>query len=76
MRIYAVGYSNGGLMAQALACSGRVHLAGVAVVASGLAAPAAAACARGGAADARVLGHRGSLRRFRTGRRSFQGARG
>ena len=31
-------------MAQALACSGRVRLAGVAVVASGLAAPAAAAC--------------------------------
>jgi polyhydroxybutyrate depolymerase len=44
-RVYAVGFSNGGLMAQALACSGRVRLAGVAVVASGLAAPAVAACA-------------------------------
>ena len=48
-RIYAVGFSNGGFMAQALACSGRVHLAGIAVVASGLAAPAAAACRPGGA---------------------------
>jgi polyhydroxybutyrate depolymerase len=46
-RIYAVGFSNGGLMAQALACSGRVRLAGIAVVASGLAAPAAAACRPG-----------------------------
>jgi polyhydroxybutyrate depolymerase len=48
-RIYAVGFSNGGFMAQALACSGRVRLAGVAVVASGLAAPAAAACKPGSA---------------------------
>jgi len=48
-RIYAVGFSNGGFMAQALACSGRVHLAGVAVVASGLAAPAAATCKPGSA---------------------------
>jgi polyhydroxybutyrate depolymerase len=43
-RIFAVGFSNGGFMAQALACSGRLRLAGVAVVASGLAASAAAAC--------------------------------
>ena len=43
-RISAVGFSNGGFMAQALACSGRVHLAGVAVVSSGLAASAAASC--------------------------------
>ena len=43
-RIYAVGFSNGGLMAQVLACSGRVHLAGVAAIASGLAASAAASC--------------------------------
>jgi polyhydroxybutyrate depolymerase len=43
-RIFAVGFSNGGFMAQALACSGRLHLAGVAVVASGLAASARAAC--------------------------------
>jgi polyhydroxybutyrate depolymerase len=48
-RIYAVGFSNGGLMAQALACAGRVRLAGVAVVASGLAAPAATACRPGSA---------------------------
>ncbi len=43
-RIYAVGFSNGGFMAQALACSGRLHLAGVAVVSSGLAASAAESC--------------------------------
>jgi polyhydroxybutyrate depolymerase len=43
-RIYAVGFSNGGFMAQALACSGRVHLAGIAIVAAGLAAGAAADC--------------------------------
>ena len=43
-RIYAVGFSNGGLMAQALACSGRLRLAGIAAVASGLAASAAASC--------------------------------
>ena len=46
-RITAVGFSNGGFMAQALACSGRVRLAGVAVVASGLAASAAAGCRPG-----------------------------
>ncbi len=46
-RIYAVGFSNGGFMAQALACSGRVRLAGIAVVASGLAAPTAASCRPG-----------------------------
>ncbi len=43
-RVSVVGFSNGGFMAQALACSGRVRLAGVAVVASGLAASAAASC--------------------------------
>jgi polyhydroxybutyrate depolymerase len=47
-RIFAVGFSNGGFMAQALACSGRVHLAGLAVVASGLAAGARTACHPGG----------------------------
>lgn len=46
-RITAVGFSNGGFMAQALACSGRVRLAGIAVVASGLAAAAAASCPPG-----------------------------
>jgi polyhydroxybutyrate depolymerase len=46
-RIYAVGISSGGFMAQALACSGRVRLAGVAVVASGLPAPAVATCTPG-----------------------------
>jgi polyhydroxybutyrate depolymerase len=46
-RITAVGFSNGGFMAQALACSGRVRLAGVAVIASGLAASAAASCRPG-----------------------------
>jgi polyhydroxybutyrate depolymerase len=48
-RIYVVGFSTGGFMAQAFACSGRVRLAGVAVVASGLAASAAAACRQGAA---------------------------
>ncbi len=48
-RIYAIGFSNGGFMAQALACSGRVRLAGVAVVASGLAETAASSCRPGGA---------------------------
>ena len=48
-RITAVGFSNGGFMAQALACSGRVRLAGVAVIASGLAASAAASCRPGAA---------------------------
>ncbi len=48
-RITAVGFSNGGFMVQALACSGRLRLAGIAVVASGLAAPAAASCRPGGA---------------------------
>ncbi len=46
-RIYAVGFSNSGFMAQALACAGRLRLAGVAVVASGLAASAAAGCKPG-----------------------------
>jgi polyhydroxybutyrate depolymerase len=46
-RISAVGFSNGGFMAQALACSGRVRLAGVAVVASALTASAAASCRPG-----------------------------
>ena len=46
-RITAVGFSNGGFMAQALACSGRVRLAGIAVVASGLAASAALSCRPG-----------------------------
>jgi len=65
--------------AQALACSGRVHLAGVAVVPSGLAAPAAASCKPGSAlpflliqgtedpvctGDDLVLGHREPPRRF------------
>ena len=43
-RIYAVGFSNGGFMAQALACSGRLRLAGLAVVAAGLPGATAAAC--------------------------------
>jgi polyhydroxybutyrate depolymerase len=43
-RIFAVGFSNGGFMAQALACSGRLHLDGIAIVASGLAARAAKTC--------------------------------
>ncbi|CAH2602146.1 conserved protein of unknown function [Rhodovastum atsumiense] len=46
-RIYAVGFSSGGFMAQALACSGRVRLAGLAVVASGLPVPAATGCVPG-----------------------------
>jgi polyhydroxybutyrate depolymerase len=43
-RVYAVGFSNGGFMAQALACLGEVKLAGVAVVASNLFETAASAC--------------------------------
>jgi polyhydroxybutyrate depolymerase len=43
-RIFAVGFSNGGFMAQALACSGRVRLAGIAVVSSGLPAASVADC--------------------------------
>ena len=46
-RISVAGISNGGFMAQALACSGRVRLAGIAVVGSALAASAAGACAAG-----------------------------
>ncbi|CAH2600911.1 conserved protein of unknown function [Rhodovastum atsumiense] len=43
-RIYLVGFSAGGFMAQSLACSGEMKVAGVAVVASNLFATAASAC--------------------------------
>jgi polyhydroxybutyrate depolymerase len=43
-RVYAVGFSNGGFMAQALACLGELKLAGVAVVSSNLFETAASAC--------------------------------
>jgi len=43
-RVYAVGFSNGGFMAQALACFGQVKLAGVAVVGSNLFEAPASAC--------------------------------
>ena len=48
-RIYVAGFSNGGFMAQALACSGQLRLAGIAIVASGLAAPEAGECDAGAA---------------------------
>jgi len=42
--VFAVGFSNGGFMAQALACSGRIRLAGIAIVSSGMPAAAAINC--------------------------------
>jgi polyhydroxybutyrate depolymerase len=43
-RVYLVGFSAGGFMAQALACTGEMPVAGLAVVSSNLFAEAAEAC--------------------------------
>jgi polyhydroxybutyrate depolymerase len=43
-RVYLIGFSNGGFMAQMVACTGRLGIAGIAVVASNLSEAAAATC--------------------------------